>query len=278
MTAKIKKDKEREIDSRIDSLKHLDPEAFAYYERTCRGSLEEIIEGLDGRFDPSDDYAEGLLKKWCLNFLVLLILQGGGQRPQVYAAIKSPELTDLIRMDQQQRRSGHFTLVTGTEKRARPRSAPRFTLPAICFKFVEYHAKYVRPFLVGKRSRVEPEDQECLLLDTRTGTDMNRRQITRSLKAFIRNKDRALGDVITSMDVRSSFATIKLLEYKEAFNRGETTVTRKVFLESLAAVMNTSTEMLKQVYLAIDDSDYLLAAKNVYRYVREEDENEGLGV
>jgi len=260
----------------VDSLKHLDPEAFAYFERRCRSSLEEIIEGLDGKFDPNEQIKEKLVRKWCLNFIVLLILQGGGQRPQVYACIRNPELTDLIRMDRQRRENGHFTLITGTEKRARPRNAPRFTLPAVCFKFIEYHSKYVRPFLIAMREEVEdPEDQECLLLDTRTAENLNRRNVTKTLKSFILNKDPILGKVITTMDIRSSFATIKMLEYKEAFNRGETTMTRSIYMENLSALMNTSIEMLKKVYLAIDDSDYLMAARNVYKYVREEEDNEG---
>jgi len=261
---------ERELEHRIDTLKFLDPETFEKYEVIARRRLREIMEGLEGKFSPPEEYAERVLKKWCLNFLVFLILQGGGQRPQVYACIKAPELTDLVRMDGQQRTNGHFSLITGTEKRARPSSAPRFTPPEICFKYVEYHAKFVRPYLIGKRARTDPRDQECLLLDTRTACNLNRNQITKTLKSFIRPKDPELGAAITTMDVRSSFATIKLMEYKNAVSKGETNQSREVFMESLANVMNTSVDMLNSVYFSIDDSEYLVAATNVYRFVRKE--------
>lgn len=192
-------------------------------------------------------------------------------RPEnILMRVVAPELTDLVRMDGHQRPNEHFSLITGTEKRARPRSAPRFTLPKICFKYVEYHAKFVRPYLIGKRARTDPGDQECLLLDTRTACNLNRNQITKMLKSFIRPKDPELGAKITTMDVRSSFATIKLMEYKDAVSKGETNQSREVFMESLGNVMNTSVDMLNSVYFSIDDSDYLVAATNVYRFVKRE--------
>lgn len=245
---------------------------FSKYEREARLELETIMECLNGQFNPPEEHAEKLLKKWCLNLLVLLIFQGGGQRPQVYACVKCPALDRLATMEADGSETGYFTMVTGTEKRPRPVSAPRFTLPNVCFKFVEYHVLHVRPFLHARRDGVNASDKECLLVDTRTGENLARQSITRTLRAFMRNRDPELAKNLTTMDVRSSFATIKMMQYKEAVKNNRTTVTREAYMTDLGALMNTSIDMLKTVYLAIDDSDFLTAAINVYKHVQGEEE------
>lgn len=269
----MEKQHERELESRTEALKFLQPEMFAQYEGEAREELETLMDCLDGKFLPSQEHAEQIIRKWCINLLVYLIFKGGGQRPQVYACVKCPELMDLTNMERQCGESGHFTMVTGTEKRPRPQSAPRFTLPKVCLKFIQFHVLHVRPFLFQRRNNCNPRDRECLLVDTRTGQNLHSRSITRTLRSFVKPRDPELGKSLKTMDVRSSFATIKLMEFKEAVRLGKTRQTRETYMESLGAVMNTSVDMLKTVYLAIDDSDYLVAAVNVYKYVRNEEDS-----
>jgi len=266
--------KERELENRTETLKYLEPEVFDSLEFTARSELKMIIEVMDGTFTPREGDVDQLLRKWCLNLLVFLILRGGGQRPQVYACVKCPAMTNLLTMENQSKETGFFTLITGTEKRPRPSNAPKFTLPAICFKYIEYHVLHVRPFLIARRDVREPIDRECLLLDTRTAISLDSRYITKSLKTFVKAKDPELAKNLTTMHVRSSFATNKLMEFKEAERDGKTTQTLESYMESLAALMNTSTTMLKDIYVAIDDSDFLAAAVNVYKYVRRESNDE----
>lgn len=261
---------ERELENRTETLKFIQPEVFESLQFDSREALKTVIECMQDGFHPPEEHADKILQKWCLNLLVLLILKGGGQRPQVYACVKCPELAGLIIMENQCKEVGHFTLVTGTEKRPRPRNAPRFTLPAVCFKYIEYHVLHVRPFLIARRRETHARDKECLLLDTRTAKNLGSRDVTKSLKKFVKVKDPELAKNLTTMDIRSSFATIKLMEYKHAVKKKETTQTRDSFIDALGALMNTSKEMLNNVYLAIDDSDYLAAAVNVYKYVRVE--------
>jgi len=162
-------------------------------------------------------------------------------------------------------------MVTGTEKRPRPQNAPRFTLPKVCFKFIEYHVTHVRPYLHDIRPSIPPTAKESLLVDTRTGESLESWNITNTLKTFMKKKDPELAKTLTTMVVRSSFATISLMQYKEAVKENRTNVSREAYMTDLGALMNTSVEMLKNVYLTIDDSDYLTAAINVYKYVREDE-------
>jgi len=108
-------------------------------------------------------------------------------------------------------------------------------------------------------------------VDTRTGESLESWNITNTLKTFMKKKDPELAKTLTTMVVRSSFATISLMQYKEAVKENRTNVSREAYMTDLGALMNTSVEMLKNVYLTIDDSDYLTAAINVYKYVREDE-------
>lgn len=270
-SARIGKEKERELEHRCEALKFLEPEVFLKYQREAKLELETIMECLDGKFDPPEEHGEKLLQKWCLNLMVFLIFKGGGQRPQVYACVKCPGIDRLAIMEDHAKSSGYFTMVTGTEKRPRPKSAPRFTLPKVCFKFIQYHVMHVKPYLYLRRPQVSPSDKESLLVDTRTGESLERWNITKSLKAFMKKRDPELAKKLTTMVVRSSFATISMIQYKEAAQERRTTESRETYLTNLGALMNTSVQMLKNVYLTIDDSDYLTAAISVYKYVGKEE-------
>jgi len=129
----------------------------------------------------------------------------------------------------------------------------------------------VRPYLHDIRPSIPPTAKESLLVDTRTGESLESWNITNTLKTFMKKKDPELAKTLTTMVVRSSFATISLMQYKEAVKENRTNVSREAYMTDLGALMNTSVEMLKNVYLTIDDSDYLTAAINVYKYVREDE-------
>ena len=66
------------------------------------------------------------------------------------------------------------------------------------------------------------------------------------------------------MDIRASFATAAAMQHCKQVRTGQATETQEKFLSTLAAHMNTSVSMLKQVYISVDDSPYLEVAKRVY--------------
>jgi len=170
--------KERELNRRVELLRHLAPSDFGKLERTASTDLGTLMELFRDGFNPDEEFSKAVTRKWCINLLVYLVLKGGGQRPQVYGCIKSPTMSELILMETQVSEHGYFTLITGVEKRPRPNYAPRFTLPESCFKYIQYHVQHVRPYLIGKRPQSVRGLQDCLLLDTRTAKNLSSSSVT----------------------------------------------------------------------------------------------------
>lgn len=156
----------RTIEARIEQGRFLSARDFTKAVKVARKKLDKIMLTLDDeKFSSLEAMAEErpkVVQKWCINFLALLIFEGGGQRPQVYASLRLPSSVDLSLSDAELRTSPYFTLKTGLEKRPRPSNAPFFTLPRSVFDYVEFHAKHVIPLLhlrggirskTGKRKR-----------------------------------------------------------------------------------------------------------------------------
>lgn len=269
--ARDQKKKERELTLRMEMMKHLTEADFTNLEKKATRDMDEMMVVFEDGYSPAPEFEKALTRKWCINLLVYLILKGGGQRPQVYACIKNPDAEDFNRMKTLATTSGYFTLECGVEKTVRPTWAPRLTLPKACLKYIRFHCEQVRPHIVALHPMRALGDQDGLLLDTMSAKNLKASNVTPALKAFVKRIDAEMGEKVTTMVVRSSFATLRLMQFRrkgDSSNR----LSLDRYMTDLAAVMNTSVDMLKNVYLAIDDSEFVRAAANVHRFVSEEDE------
>ena len=277
--ARHAKTAERDIDLRLAQFKHLSPDDFKKLWKKASSALSGImrkVNGTDGIAFRSLAFENfDLVKKWCLNFLSLLIFKGGGQRPQLYGLIACPSASELAGMKDQCEESGYFTLQTGVEKVRRPSWAPKFVLPGMVYKFLEFHVTTVLPHLRGERPQPDRTTCDALILDTRTGRNISAHNVTPSLRSFIKDVDREIGRHITTMDIRANYATIALRSFIERSKRQNYDgPTRDEYIRDLAAVMNTSTEMLNTVYLGIDDGAYTQAARRVFSVICGEEGND----
>jgi hypothetical protein len=80
---------------------------------------------------------KGMIDKWNINLLAALVLSGGGQRPQVYAQLELPQVSELQRLSEDFCRD-NFTSRCGPDER-RPRAV-------WIYRPFFFHAKYLNSF------------------------------------------------------------------------------------------------------------------------------------
>lgn len=102
-----------------------------------------------------------------------------------------------------------------------------------------------------------------LIIHTRSARSLTTKQITRTVQQCIGAIDPELG-TISVMKIRCAFATNAILEHKEALAENSTDMCADEYLENLAKTMNTSVEMLKNVYITVDPGMIMHSLKNVY--------------
>lgn len=229
---------------------------------------------------------EDIITKWCINFLALVMLQAGGQRPQVFWQLRSPTDDEMILFKGFSNKKQYLPLRTGVEKTSRDPRFPDVILPPVVFPFLDFHRNFILPHLIRKRSSMRGSDEDdCngaeigfntsenergavpsfpdfLFLNTRTGHPLNTSSITRSFKTFAQNYDPELSS-ITSMSLRSCYATMMYNGYKKGQilkSKGEVE-----FLEFLGKVMNTSPEQLQSTYIALERSHFSSDARAVVK-------------
>jgi hypothetical protein len=80
----------------------------------------------------------GLISRWCINFIGLLIFYGAGQRPQVYAQLQEPEdIAETIRCWKADKR---VTLAPLLEKRPRQTGYSKVSFPIRTLEMFAYLA------------------------------------------------------------------------------------------------------------------------------------------
>ncbi|KAI0556773.1 hypothetical protein FGB62_405g08 [Gracilaria domingensis] len=237
--------------------------------RTARAKLGDIIDEFNvtvGRESKKVAVEQltstkGLLEKWCLNFLGLIALTGGGQRPQAYARLQCPKrelLKSCWSIDMGKAR-GVFEMRTFREKTARALDVPNVNFPRFVLPYVAFHVEVVRPIVL--RSRKMPVMKEFkrhrpLLLHSRTGLYMTTSHISRSIKTFMFGVDRSLTSV-TAMTLRTSFATVMLHDYRNGkFEKNGKNMDEDKFLNLMAKQMNTSVEQLRTTYMSCYSEDF----------------------
>lgn len=257
------------VEARIEQGRFITGKDFEKVVGIARKKLDNIMHTIDNdlfsSFKSLVEHRPGVVHKWCINILALLIMEGGGQRPQVYATLKAPTVVDLALLDYDLKKSPYFTLKTGLEKRPRPSHAPFFTLPKCVFDYVEFHVKHVLPIIIERCDEsTESWEKEALLLHSETGRLLESAHVTSTLRLFMSKIDEEWKD-ITTMDIRSSFATRAIMEYNESRDNDRTNVPKETYLADLATHMNTSVNMLERVYAAVDSREYHQVASRVYQ-------------
>lgn len=204
----------------------------------------------------------GLMRKWCINFLNLIVLHGGGQRAQVYAEMQRDafaigrngnlvdRVPELRRIAQE---TGYFYLQTSFEKRQRSQKMPYIRLPVSILDLYLTHCFLCRPAVLKRAGKSDLEGSPALLLlNSEKGCPLTAKQVSSSVKSFFTYMDAELGP-ITPLVIRKSFASIM---YKRYLN-GEIhqDKSRSQFLEFLAERLNTSLEQLEESYCAEETAE-----------------------
>jgi hypothetical protein len=251
----------RSEDARIAAGRLLVGSDFKRLGSNAEKRLSSIIAGGARHLEST----AGLRSRWCIAFVALLVLYGAGQRPQVYSQLQEPEdLDSAIRRWSSEKR---VTLAALLEKRPRQAGYSKVSYPGRLLPIFEFHFKFVKPAIRAaidmqqteaerraswQRERGEAVDNP-ILIDTRNGECYSTGQIRSTLQRFLREFDHELAEAVTPGIVRSSYATWKYQAYKN----GEVFANLSVdeFLETLARIMNTSSEQLKSTYIACGEMD-----------------------
>ncbi len=256
-------------ESRIGSAMYLCEEDIQHFANTALDEVHDVIEScrdvhIQGREEAVVQFLQKkkqLIQKWSVNFIAVLMLHGGGQRPQVYTVLKTPSRIDLMNMRDEAMSSGVFTLQVSFEKRVRTIDLPKLLVPRAIFRALNFHVNYVLPALYNLHEISEEAPQRnCLLLNTSNGESLDSKQVTTTIQRVLKTFDPELGKV-TAMSLRASFATMMIQRHR----RGESYANwnEEEFLEYLAKIMNTSTEQLKETYVASDGHTFQACARIV---------------
>jgi hypothetical protein len=135
---------------------------------------------------------KGIAEKWNINFIGALILSGGGQRPQVYAELELPQVSEIIQLADEcgSQKRKYFSLRTGPEKTTRSIDLPAVLFPRSVLSFVKFHVEIIRPLIVRRMIAVDDDDDyetlpaRTLLIHTKEGRSLESADITRTLRTF----------------------------------------------------------------------------------------------
>lgn len=209
-------------------------------------------------------FSDGLLKKWCINFLALTMFLSGGQRPQVFQQMQCPNDEDMQLWSSSSHSSRYIELETITEKRARVTEMPNVVVPKSILPFLQFHVRTVRPIILQHSRIDEPTTDRPLLIHSGTGKYLETEQIRTSLRSFAERVDPDLKN-ITPMSLRASYATLMFRAHRagEIFSN----LDEDSFLRELGKMMNTSIEQLKQTYISCDSHDFHETANEVAAFL-----------
>lgn len=256
----------RTLEDRIARAVILFPKDFARLNHVAFGKLVGVMKEYQKKaleVEPSELprflTERSLLNLFCINFQAVLMLNGGGQRPQVYAELLVPESSELRAI--LDCRDNFFELKTVHEKTGRSPNMPHVLFPGKLVPYLKFYLEAIRPVIVSSTYVTETQAGfRRLLLDTRRGCGLTSPQVRRTLKKFITYIDPDLR-TITPMSLRGSYATWMLQRYRagKIFSHLE----EPAFLSVLARQMNTSVEQLQNTYAGIDKEDFKILARQL---------------
>jgi hypothetical protein len=257
---------------RVESQRKMDGKSFTEEEfrmcvEKCKKELTSMMASID-KAGPLGGakvqrYLLGnprLLRKWCIFFTSMVLMTAGGQRPQVYGQLQTPEESLFESYDRDE--LSVIELRTLDEKTTRATEYPLVPLPLGMISFLQTHCFDIRPAIFRRNNVNEPEDDNhdddegepgpnfsnALLLHTESGEALQTTQIRMTLKVFLKGilgEKRA--DEITPMTLRSSHASIVVQRWRDGLMFAG--CTKEQMLDKLASLMNTSAIQLENTYL-----------------------------
>jgi hypothetical protein len=266
----------RREEYRIEMGKLVPSKDFRRFARIAEERLEDIM--LHGTDINSN---ERLLSKWCINFVGMLLFEGGGQRTQVYTQLQEPE--DLSSAIRSWKAGLPVTLAALLEKRPRQVGYSKVRFKTDTARFFEFHLKTVNTAirLATRPLPSQGDIDECddsapdsdikpILLHSRTGHPYKCDQVRSTLRCFISSVDPEMQTVTPSV-LRSSYATWNFKAYREG--RLFKDLSEDQFLDKIAKVMNTSPEQLRSTYIACSamDADYDKIMTELQRVFEQDD-------
>ena len=261
--------------------KFVNEEMFDHMRSVAINALQGILNTVNDIFERKaalettskrrafDDFVlknKTILQKWCVNFLVLILLYGNGQRTQVHWMLLCPSLADLAVFSNYLETNGPvkplLLEIDGKEKRARASKLPHVMMNPIVFNYVEFHVQMVIPHLLDLHEiEYDAIESQRLLVDTRNGRPLNSNNVRNTLARWVKAMDPELH--LTPMDIRSSYCTIMIRRHvhrREICKNDDEFVFQNLseeeFKEMLSCVMNTSIEQINSVYAAASHTDY----------------------
>lgn len=252
---------------RSESNVYLAEEDIEYLSNSALDILNDIISSCNSLRREKGSEAvvqmmatsKDLLKKWNLNFLSSLMLLCGGQRPQVYCLLEAPSGVDFIALREKAKSTGSFPLRISYEKRIRSIDLPSVLIPSSLFRVIKFHCLYVLPAIFGKHEIDETDARrKCLLLHTENGDVLASRQVTGTIRTFLKRFDPELGKV-SAMTLRASYATMMLTKHRRNETFGG--MGEDEFLSYLAKIMNTSPEQLRETYISTNGKTFEICAR-----------------
>lgn len=232
--------------------------------KTAKAKLQSVMETAKLDFAESEDAwflrvkkKYGIVMKWNINFIALLVLTGGGQRPQVFSQLQIPtgNLDEDESWDLSEEKM--FGLGTLFEKTERDASILVVLFPSAVKEYVRFHVDQIRPVILKYLGKVVESSSlkldESLLLHTSRGEYISPRSITLTFRKFMENMN-AKFDKVSVMTYRSCFATDNWLSFRD--RKIGAKLTEWQFMELMAKRMNTSVHQLKTAYVKMGSRDF----------------------
>jgi hypothetical protein len=151
---------------------------------------------------------EKLAEKWSINLLAALVSSGGGQRPQEYAQLDLPGVSELETFNAECR-ANKLYFRAGFEKTTSSMDLPKALVPGMMLKFVRFHVVVMGLIIVKCLEGGTQVSSKILLLHTSRGRVLKSCDVTRSLGTCLERIDPELAN-ITPMAIRGSDASMML--------------------------------------------------------------------
>jgi len=201
----------RVLNDRIACASIFMPEDFARARAKVKQVLDGIVlahnEALQERGERSAaEFMQNktLIRKWFINMLVMLVVCGGGQRPQVYTQLQVPSDDDIDEMQENSGQSGYIELRTLLEKTRRSLDMPFVILPKSMLTYTVFHVHVVRPTVLQQAGfDEEGMGNRPLLIHTETCQQLVSARVTITFKKFMERHNPDMAG-ITLMNLRSS--------------------------------------------------------------------------
>ena len=147
--------------------------------------------------------------------------------------------------------------ISEREKRPRDVIIGGVLFNPVVWRFVDFHVNSVLPFLYKKFTiPISDNRRQALLLHTLTGQKIKTHSVRKSLKRFCKVLDEEL--YVTPTTLRASYASYMVREQVRGASKGEYTWGKEPdsFIAMLAKVMNTSVDMISEVYASATRLQY----------------------